>query len=86
LSLGPGGAGFSLWVLVLAKTKSYAKACAASLITSLPKTKSARALKVSQGPGRIRAEKGGAAAGTSHANCAGQPGSVEEFRHSDVEL
>jgi hypothetical protein len=43
-------------------------------------------LKVSQGPGRIRAEKGAADAGTSHANWSGQPGSVEEFRHSDVEL
>ena len=38
------------------------------------------------GPGRIRAEKGAADAGAVHAYCAGQPGSVVEFRHSDVKL
>jgi hypothetical protein len=34
----------------------------------------------------MRAENGAAEAGTMHANCAGQPGSVDEFRHSEVEL
>jgi len=38
------------------------------------------------GPGCIRAEKGAAEAGTVHAYCDGQPGSVVEFRHSDVRL
>jgi hypothetical protein len=42
--------------------------------------------KRSHGPGRIRAEKGAADAGAVHAYCAGQPGSVVEFRHSDVKL
>lgn len=38
------------------------------------------------GPGRIRAEKGAADGGTVHAYCAGQPGSLAAFRHSDVQL
>ena len=42
--------------------------------------------KLNHGPGRIRAEKGAADAGTVHAYCAGQPGSLVEFRHSDVKL
>jgi hypothetical protein len=44
-----------------------------------------RVFKV-QGPGRIRAEKGAADAGTVHAYCAGQPGSVVAFRHNDIKL
>jgi hypothetical protein len=38
------------------------------------------------GPVRIRAENGTVEAGTVHANCAGHPGSLVEFRHSDVKL
>ena len=38
------------------------------------------------GPVRIRAEKGAADGGTVHVYCAGHPGSVVEFRHSEVKL
>lgn len=38
------------------------------------------------GPGLILAEKGAAGAGTAHAYCAGQPGSVPAFRQSVVKL
>jgi hypothetical protein len=38
------------------------------------------------GPGLSLAENGAAPAGTVHANCAGQPGSLDAFLHSDVEL
>jgi hypothetical protein len=31
-------------------------------------------------------ENGAVEAGTVHANCAGQPGSLVEFLHSDVKL
>jgi hypothetical protein len=34
----------------------------------------------------MRAENGGCDAGTVQANWAGQPGSVDAFLHSDVEL
>jgi hypothetical protein len=39
-----------------------------------------------QDPGFNRAENGAAPAGTVHANCDGQPGSLDAFLHSDVEL
>jgi hypothetical protein len=34
----------------------------------------------------MRAEKGTADAGTVQANCAGQPGSLKEFRQIEVKL
>jgi hypothetical protein len=45
-----------------------------------------RAFTVNYGFGRTRAENGAAEAGTVHEYCDGQPGSLAEFRHSDVKL
>jgi hypothetical protein len=38
------------------------------------------------GPDLNRAENGAADAGTVHANCAGHPGSLDAFLHSEVKL